>query len=507
MLASDKLRIVFAASEAVPFSKTGGLADVSTALAKALDGMGHDITLVIPDYREIRRPKENRLPPITDTGLRFRIAINGQYIRAGVNWTILPDTGVKVLMITQEDYFDRPALYMENGQGYPDNCERYCFFSRAVLELCRQMVLRPDIIHCNDWQTGLVPALLHAQYARRPGFENAASVMTLHNMAYQGRFWHLDMPLTGMDWNYFNLTQMEMHGDLNLLKTGIAFADQVTTVSPTYASEICTSEGGEGLDHLLSHRRGDLTGILNGIDDEIWNPAIDPHIAAPYCVDSVQPGKGLCKAHLQQLFKLPQREDVPVFGMVSRMSDQKGFDLIAECADRLMSLDAQFVFLGTGDPHFEYVISSLAEQHPDRVGALIGFDDAMAHQIEAGADLFLMPSRFEPCGLNQMYSLQYGTLPVVRKVGGLADSVVNVTEDTLNAGTATGFVFEHYAAHVMADTIERAIGVFHDRGTWAKVQKQGMSCDWSWNTSAAHYLNTYRKAMERKHHRFEEGRE
>ena len=311
MLASDKLRIVLAASEAVPFSKTGGLADVSTALAKALDSMGHDVTLFVPDYRTLRLAKMASLPPITDTGLRFRMSINGQFVRAGVNWTILPGTSVKVLFISQEEYFDRRELYMENGQGYPDNCERFCFFSRAVLEVCQQMVLRPDIIHCNDWQTGLIPALLHSQYSGRPGFENAASIMTLHNMAYQGRFWHHDMPLTAMPWSYFNMDQMEMWGDINLLKTGIAFADQVTTVSPTYSREICTPEGGEGLHGLLTHRQHDLTGILNGIDEDIWNPETDPHIAANFTADSPFPGKTECKAQLQQQFNLPQRGDVP----------------------------------------------------------------------------------------------------------------------------------------------------------------------------------------------------
>lgn len=507
MLASDKLRIVLAASEAVPFSKTGGLADVSTALAKALDGMGHDVTLIIPDYRQLRWARQDQLPAVTDTGLRFRKSINGRYMTAGVNWTMLPETTVKVLFITQEDYFDRPQLYMEKGEGYPDNCERYCFFSRAVMEVCQQMLLRPDIIHCNDWQTGLIPGLLHSQYARRPGFENAASIMTLHNMAYQGRFWHFDMHLTGMDWNYFNLTQMEMWGDLNLLKTGIAFADQITTVSPTYASEICTPEGGEGLDGLLENRKGDLTGILNGIDDEIWNPQTDPNIVANFSVNQIQPGKGQCKAQLQEKFGLPQRPDVPLIGMVSRMSDQKGFDLLAECSERLLSHDVQFVFLGTGDPQYEDFLTHWSSHNPSKIGTFIGFDDALAHQVEAGSDAFLMPSRFEPCGLNQMYSLRYGTLPIVRRVGGLADSVVDVDEGTLQAKTATGFVFNDYNANAMADAIERTITTYHDSAVWAQVMKTGMMCDWSWTASACHYLTTYHRALERRHERAYEGRE
>jgi starch synthase len=507
MFTSDRMRIVLAASEAVPFSKTGGLADVTTALAKSMDEMGHDVTLIIPDYRKVRLERRNELPQVTDTGMRFSISMNGRYVNGGVNWTTLPGTSVRVLLISQPYYFDRPQLYMENGEGYKDNCERYCYFSRAVLEICQQMVLRPDIIHCNDWQTGLIPALLHSQYARRPGFENAASVITLHNMAYQGRFWHLDMHLTSMEWRYFNMDQMEMWGDLNLLKTGIAFADQITTVSPTYANEICTSEGGEGLDGLLTHRRSDLVGILNGIDEDIWNPATDPHLPENYSVDRIEPGKSACRKALQQHMGLPTRENVPLLGMVSRMSDQKGFDLLSDCAARLLFHDIQCVFLGTGDPKYEYYLQHLAQQHPSKVATMVGFDDGLAHLIEAGADAFLMPSRFEPCGLNQMYSLKYGTLPIVRKVGGLADSVVNVTPETLADDTATGFVFDEYSSSALAACVERAIDVYRQPNVWKDVMKNGMSCDWSWGGSAARYAEVYRRALERRHDRGHEGRE
>lgn len=501
------MRIVLAASEAVPFSKTGGLADVVTALAKALDAVGHDVTVIVPDYREIRATKAEQLPAISDTGLRFSLSINGRYVNGGVNWAMLPGTSVKVLLISQAYYFDRDQLYMENGDGYKDNCERFCFFSRAVLEICQQMVLRPDIIHCNDWQTGLIPALLHARYARRSGFEETASVITLHNMAFQGRFWHLDMHLTGMDWRYFNMRQMEMFGDLNLLKTGIAFADQITTVSPTYAREVCTREGGEGLDSLLSYRGADLTGILNGIDDTVWNPSDDPHLAQPYSVDAIEPGKPACKRHLQARMGLPNRNSVPLFGMVSRMSDQKGFDLLEDCASRLLFHDIQFVFLGTGDPRFEAYIRNLSEQHPGKVAALIGFDDSLAHQIEAGADAFLMPSRFEPCGLNQMYSLRYGTIPVVRKVGGLADSVVDATPETIEDGTATGVVFGEYSSSALATAVERTIDLYRQPTVWRDIMTTGMSLDWSWRSSAAGYEQVYRRAQERRHERSAEDRQ
>ena len=507
MLCSDKLRVVLAASEAVPFSKTGGLADVSTALAKALDAMGHDVTLIIPDYRVLRLARQEHLPVVTDTGLRFGLSINGKYVTAGVNWTVLPGSGVKALMISQAEYFYRPQLYMEEGKGYLDNCERFSFFSRAVLTICQQMVLRPDIIHCNDWQTGLIPALLHTIYAGRPGFENAASVMTLHNMAYQGRFWHLDMPLTGMEWKYFNLNHMEMWGDVNLLKTGISFADQITTVSPTYAREICTREGGEGLDGLLSYRGHDLTGILNGIDADVWNPASDPLIPAHYSVNDITTGKSICKSRLQQRVGLPGRDDVPVFGMVSRMSDQKGFDLLASCAARLLAHDIQMVFLGTGEPRYESYLKHLAAHHPSKVAIYVGFDESLAHQIEAGSDAFLMPSRFEPCGLNQMYSLRYGTLPIVRRVGGLADSVVDTNKTTMANRTATGFVFDSYDATSLAETVERAIDLFHQAEDWRQVMVNGMSLDWSWENSAKNYIDVYQRALERRHQRGIDGRE
>lgn len=506
MLSSDRLRIVLTASEAVPFSKTGGLADVTTALAKALDAMGHDVTIIIPDYRELRQGKAH-ISNVTDTGMRFSLSMNGRYVNGGVNWTMLPETSVKVLLISQPYYFDRPQLYMENGEGYRDNCERFCFFSRACLEICQQMVLRPDIIHANDWQTGLIPAMLNTQYANRPGFENAASVMTLHNMAYQGRFWHLDMHLTGMDWKYYNMRQMEMWGDLNLLKTGIAFADQITTVSPTYASEVCTPEGGEGLDPILSYRSRDLVGILNGIDDTVWNPETDPHLPANYTSETLADGKTACKLKLQERMGLPCRKNVLLFGMVSRMSDQKGFDLLKDCMERLLRQDLQFVFLGTGDPGYEQFLRLLGEQNPSKVGTYIGFDDSLAHQIEAGSDAFLMPSRFEPCGLNQMYSLRYGTLPVVRRVGGLADSVVDLTPETTADKSATGFVFDEYLSHCLADCIERAVDTWQDESVWQQMVRTGMSVDWSWRKSGQRYLQVYHRAHQRRNDRAQDERE
>ena len=507
MIPSNRLRVVLVASEAVPWFKTGGLADVATALARALDADGHDVTMILPDYVNVRADRGSLVPDVTDTGIRFSINMNGNRTPGSVRWSPLPDSGVKVLLVAQDGYFARPQLYMEDGQGYADNCERFCFFSRAVMEISSQMVLRPDIFHCNDWQTALIPALLHSQFAGRPGFENAASVVTIHNMAFQGEFWHFDVPLTGMEWRYFSMHHLAHQGRMNLLKAGIAMADQVTTVSPNYATEICTPEGGCGLDGLLRHRTSDLTGILNGIDQAIWNPETDHHLSSHFTADEPQPGKSECKVRLQERMGLALRQDVPLLGMVSRISDQKGFDLILEAAERILSQDLQLVILGTGDLAIEKELMRLVEQYASRMAVMIGFDDSLAHQIEAGSDAFLMPSRFEPCGLNQMYSLRYGTVPIVRRVGGLADSVTDVNEETLAAGSATGFVFDAYSSTQLAETIERAVTTYRRPDVWQQVVRAGMSIDWSWTRSAQRYVEVYRTALERRHERAKDGRQ
>lgn len=500
-----RLRIVLAASEAVPFSKTGGLADVTGALARALDALGHDVVLIVPDYLPLRQSQRG-VPPVHATGVDVTVEIHGRPVRGEVNWAQLPGTGVRVLLLRQPEYFDRMQPYGDGNGGYADNCERFCFFSRAVPEICRRLLLRPDVIHCNDWQTGLIPALIHSHYAGSPGFEQTATVMTIHNMAYQGRFWHLDMPLTGMDWRYFNHHQLEAWGELNLLKAGLAFADQVTTVSPTYAKEVCTPEGGYGLDGLLRHRQTDLVGILNGIDANVWNPETDACLPRGYSVHNHREGKAICRRYLQQRMKLPPAESVPLVGMVSRMVDQKGFDLVMGAAERMLQRNVQMVFLGTGDPHYEHLLRNMAERYPRQVAARIGFDESLAHQIEAGSDIFLMPSRFEPCGLNQMYSLRYGTVPIVRRVGGLADSVRHYSGQPESLQQADGFVFSDYTIEAFRDTVERALDTWHDRRVWDQLVKNGMSRDWSWEHSAERYAEVYQTAIARISGRRSEGR-
>lgn len=492
------MRIVVASSEAVPFSKTGGLADVASALPKSLAQAGHEVSIVVPHYPQIQA-RHPEAPPVEETGITLRIPIGSRVIEGRVLKSYLPGSPVAVYLIDQPGYFDRPGMYVDNDQDYRDNCERFVFFSRAVIETVERLHLNPQVIHANDWQTGLIPALVAIELRRRAGYEQTATVYTLHNMAFQGRFWHWDMNLTGLDWKHFNWRQMEFFGHLNLLKTGIAFTDMITTVSPTYANEIQTPEHGFGLHGVLASRRDHLVGILNGVDTDIWNPATDPHIARNYTADTVEEGKAACKAALQKRLGLPVKPDIPLFGSVSRMTSQKGFSLIGQCADVLLDQDVQMVFLGTGDPRYEALMQQLAADHPEKVATTIGYDDELSHQVEAGCDVFLMPSEFEPCGLNQMYSLIYGTVPIVRAVGGLADSVVDANDINRINETANGFSFADFRGDALFWNICRARALYHDKPAWRRLQQTGMRRDWSWKRSANEYVSVYERAIARRH--------
>ncbi|QDT36438.1 glycogen synthase GlgA [Stratiformator vulcanicus] len=487
------MRIVLAASEAVPFAKTGGLADVTTALAKALTDAGHQVWIILPNYERIIR--RSVAGPFESTGIRLEIPVGQNLVEGSVVWSTVPDTDIPVLLIDQPEYFDRDGLYGDKTGEFTDNSARFIFFSRAVLETCRMMALRPDIVHANDWQTGLVPALLATEFGDRPGFDKTGSVFTIHNLAYQGNFAHWDMQMTGLSWEYFNWRQMEHFGGLNLLKTGIVFGDVVTTVSPTYAWEITTPEGGCGLDGVLDERGDDLVGILNGIDETIWNPETDPHLPANFDAKTWHVGKGTCKTALQREFGLPERSDVPLFGMISRMADQKGFDLIAGAAEELVELDLQMCFLGTGDPRYETLVRHLSNSYPDKVAATVGFNEALAHRIEAGCDAYLMPSRYEPCGLNQIYSLAYGTIPIVRAVGGLKDTVVDATPEALRNGTATGFRFNDYTSAGLLDAVTRAVAAFSKPEAWRQLVQNAMGRDFTWSRSAQEYVGVYQRAL------------
>lgn len=485
------MKIVLASSEAVPFAKTGGLADVATGLAKALADLGHHVTLVIPHHR--RQVAPSLLVERTSTSISVPIA--DRLVAAGICRSQIPGSRVDVLLIDQPQYFDRPALYTAGGEDYSDNCERFVFFSRAVFEAARACDLRPDILHANDWQTALVPVYLAVEYRNRPEFARTGSVLTIHNIAFQGRYWLWDMRLTGLDWKYFNWRQLEFWGDLSLLKGGIAFSDIVTTVSPTYAREICTPEYGWGLEGVLAERGNDLVGILNGVDVAEWDPATDPHLPQRYSVTDWGQGKAACKAHLQSRFGLYHDPHVPLLTMISRLTDQKGLDLIAAGLHDLLSEGVQVAFLGTGEQRYESFVREAAAMHPRHVAAVIGFDEALAHQLEAGADMFLMPSRFEPCGLNQQYSMRYGTPPIVHRVGGLADSVVDPSQT--NGQPATGFVFDRYDPGVFLWKTREAIRTYRDHPAWERIVTNGMQRDCSWRASAAQYVAQYERALAR----------
>ena len=368
------------------------------------------------------------------------------------------------------------------------------------MEMVSRLDLQPDVLHANDWQTALLPLYLNVEYRHQPGFENTVSLLTIHNMAYQGRFWHWDMELTGLDWKYFNWQYLEYFGEVNLLKGGIATADAINTVSRKYAREIQVPPEGCGLESLLQYRSADLSGIINGVDYNDWNPATDPHIAANYDDVNFDDGKQACRRDLRAEFGLPDEPDKPILGFVGRLAEQKGIDLIVDVMRRHAGdWQAQWVVLGTGDPNYHDMLSELAAQYPDQIAVRLAFSNEMAHKIEAGADMFLMPSRYEPCGLNQLYSLKYGTPPIVRATGGLADTITDANEGTLTDGTATGFSFERYHADALADAIGRAIGTYEHSETWASIIKNGMQQDWSWARSAKDYTTLYETTVQRVH--------
>jgi starch synthase len=488
------VNILLATSEAVPFSKTGGMADVCGALPIELARLGHQPTLIVPMYRQTRYCGQ----PIEPLGIDFIVPIGSKMVTGHLLRSKTPEADVPVYLVEQEQYFERDHLYSVDGKDYVDNCERFVFFSRAVLEAIRLLNLDVDVIHANDWQTGLVPAYLKIEYHNLPRYQQIASLFTIHNISYQGQFWHWDMLLTGLDWKYFNWHQMEFHGKLNILKTGMVFADSISTVSPRYALEIQGSPLGCGLEGVLQYRRDALSGILNGIDPKEWDPAADPHIAARYDVSSFSHGKAICKAALQQELGLPQEPEVPLLGMIGRLTDQKGLDLVVEVMQRwVQTADAQWAILGTGQPKYQKLLEGLAQRFPQKAAVRLEFSNPLAHRIEAGADIFLMPSRFEPCGLNQLYSLRYGTVPVVRVTGGLADTIVGYDEQSAASGAATGFCFQEYSSLAFNETLRQACDAFHKPEVWNRLISTGMKQDWSWNRSAKQYVELYKTTIAR----------
>jgi starch synthase len=477
------LHVLMVTSEAHPFAKTGGLAEVAGALPLALARLGHRVTLMLPRYRGL---------PLAD-GDQTILSIGGRAQAVGYSRTRVADN-VDAVFVDAPELFDREALYGTAAGDYADNAWRFAVFSRAALEYARLATERPSVIHAHDWQTGLLPAYQKMHFSSDPVVGRVPAVFTIHNLAFQGIFPPATLDEIGLGWEVFNPQAMEYWGQISYLKAGINFSERITTVSPNYASEIMTPELGFGFDGVLARRRADLVGILNGIDVERWNPAADPFVPARFSVDDMR-GKREAKRLLLDAMRLPTDGATlarPVIGLVSRLTDQKGMDLIAASLDELMALDASWTMLGNGEPRYEQLWSALARRYPTRVAAHIGFDERLAHHIEAGADLFLMPSRFEPCGLNQMYSLRYGTVPVVRATGGLEDTVDDYDSAT---GAGTGFKFRDYTPAALVQAVRRAVNLYPDATAWERVQLAGMREDHSWDVSAREYVKVYKSAI------------
>jgi len=469
------------ASEAAPFAKTGGLADVLAALPRALARLGHVIDVVLPRYRGIAA--EERIA---------RVAVRDGGGTIGADLYAVRDGSVRFVFVDHPPFYDRESLYGIGTDDYPDNPARFALLARAALAWAASADERYDVVHAHDWQAGLVPVLLR-RGAGLGGLGGAPAVFTIHNLAYQGVFDASWLPRLGLDPDLLRADALEYWGRISYLKGGILFSRVVTTVSPQYAREIQTPALGFGFDGILRGRSHDLIGILNGIDYDEWDPARDRYLSVPYDAARLD-GKAAAKRELMEEVGLPAGDEDrrrPLVGLISRMVDQKGFDLLAELAAELPRLAASFVLLGTGEQRYEELWRSLAARHPDRIAARIGFDEALAHRIEAGADLFLMPSRFEPCGLNQMYSLRYGTVPVVRATGGLADTVRDVDPAT---GEGTGFVFGEPTAAALLAALGRALDLYRDRPAWRRVQLAGMRRDFSWDGSARQYAGLYERA-------------
>ena len=472
------MRILFAASEGLPFCKTGGLADVIEALPKALVAQGHDVAVVLPRYRNmpIKNVMIKSMTVPMGTALRFPAIADGG--RQG---------GVQYFFVDDPEYFDRDQLYGVAGKDYPDNAERFAEFARASIEVTKQLWL-PEVIHCHDWQSALVPVLLRTSYQADPQLSGVPVILTIHNIGYHGLFKRDVLARLGLPETLFSIDGLEFFGHVNFLKGGLIFADYLTTVSRKYAEEIQTTEYGHGLDGVVRTRADRLVGILNGVDYSVWNPEVDSLIAARYSAKDLS-GKLVCKRDLLAQFQLPEENlQRPLIGIVSRFADQKGFDLLAQISELLMEEDLAIVALGAGEAKHERIFRELAKQFPKRLAVKIAYDNVLAHKIEAGADIFLMPSRYEPCGLNQIYSLRYGTVPVVRATGGLDDTIEPFDRAT---GRGTGFKFSEYTGEALLGALREALAVYADKTLWRRVQTNGMAKDFSWNASALEYGRLY----------------
>ena len=479
------MNIAFAASEGVPFSKTGGLADVMGALPRALAALGHQVSVYLPRYRQTRlADPETVMRSITipfDDRYRFCSMVSGG-----------KHGGVQYYFVEYPPFFDRDGLYGTSAGDYPDNAERFALFSRAVLEAAKILGV-PQIFHCHDWQAALIPVLLRTQYSEDPALRDAATVFTIHNMGYQGLFPPDTLPLLTLPWDLFTITKMEFFGNVNFLKGALVYSDFITTVSRKYSQEIQTTEFGFGLEGVLRDRAATVTGILNGVDYDEWSPETDKFIAARYSPDDLS-GKAKCKQDLLAAFGVANPDlKLPVIGIVSRFAAQKGFDLTAQIMDRLAREEMIVVALGSGDRPYEEMFLRLQKQFPRKIAVKIAYDNTLAHKIEAGSDMFLMPSRYEPCGLNQIYSLKYGTVPIVRATGGLDDTI---EPWDARAGKGTGFKFHDYSGEALLLTIRQALQAFRDPVSWQALMRNGMNRDFSWIASAKEYARVYERVKQ-----------
>lgn len=480
------MKILLVASEVAPFAKTGGLADVAGSLPRALRQSGHDVRIMLPCYRAV----EEHGFSLRKGRKSVEIPIDGILRKGLLRQSTLEN--VPVYFIENREFFHREGLYGTAAGDYPDNGQRFGFFCRAALEMLRRLDFRPDILHLNDWQTSLIPVLLRTEFKNDPFFSSIGSLLTIHNLGYQGLFPPAVLDSVGLDRGLFKVSGLEFYGQVSFLKGGVLYADILNTVSPTYCREIQTPEMGLAFDGILASRKNSLYGVLNGLDQKLWDPALDTTLPVAYSAADLR-GKAANKKALQKELGLEAASATPLVAMVTRLDTQKGLDLVVEAWEKLVGHNLQFVLLGTGDQEHMNRFARLQGLYPGRVSIQLQFDDALARRIYAGSDIFLMPSRYEPCGLGQLIALRYGSVPLVRKTGGLADTVTDPAE---NPQKANGFTFKEATAPALLAALERALGLYADRRAWLKLVKRGMGQDFSWSTSARRYLELYQKAAE-----------
>ena len=485
---AEKLRVLFVASEGVPFAKTGGLADVVGTLPYALQKLGVEVKVLLPYYGAVKQGKIPTVVVADDLEAPLPEPLNLSFDLMAPSSPDYP-----FWFVARDEFYERSQLYGTARGDYFDNLERFAFFCAAVLPTCRTMEFKPDLIHCHDWQSSLVPVYLKNLWGgKEEVLSGTRSLLTIHNLAYQGLFAKGRFPRLGLDWSLFGINGLEYYGQINLLKGGIVFADAITTVSPRYSEEIQTPEFGDGLEGVLRQRAAALHGILNGVDYREWSPDTDPLLPANYSRDDLK-GKAANKAALMEAFGLSKKlARAPILAMISRLADQKGFDLLAQVLPQLMTQELMVVILGTGEERYHHWLAAEAPKYPGKLGVLVAFDNKLAHLIEAGADMFLMPSRYEPCGLNQIYSMKYGTIPVVRATGGLADTVTPVGRP-IEPGT--GFVFDDYDPEAFLKAIHTGLEAYKDQKLWRRLMQNAMAQDFSWTKSARAYLELYKQLV------------